>query len=67
VTFGCFETREKTRRLVHPAPGQNPEVRVYQSEGNGSDVNLATHLIPDGVEGLYEQAVAISNDSDLEA
>ena len=67
VTFGRFETREKTRRLVHPAPGQNPEVRVYQTEEKGSDVNLATHLILDGVEGLYEQAVVISNDSDLEA
>ena len=25
VTFGRFETRQKTRRLVHPAPGQDPD------------------------------------------
>jgi hypothetical protein len=74
VTFGRFETRQKTRRLVHPAPGQDPdafaqdpEVLVYHTEEKGSDVNLATHLILDGVDGLWEQAVVISNDSDLES
>ena len=31
----------------------------------GSDVNLATFLLSDGYHGAYEQAVIISNDSDL--
>ncbi|MCH8826578.1 MAG: NYN domain-containing protein, partial [Chloroflexi bacterium] len=31
----------------------------------GSDVNLATFLLSDGYDGDYEQAVVISNDSDL--
>ena len=64
--FGHFETHEKDRRLVNPAPGAPRVVRVLQTEEKGSDVNLATWLLLDGVDGLYEEAVVISNDSDLE-
>ncbi len=39
--------------------------RVIKTEEKGSDVNLATHLIHDGHLGRYEQAVVITNDSDL--
>lgn len=73
-TWDRVETRQKTRRLVHPAPGQdpdafelNPEVLVYHTEEKGSDVNLATRLILDGLDGLWEEAIVISNDSDLES
>lgn len=38
---------------------------VIKTEEKGSDVNLATHLIHDGHAGKYEQAVVITNDSDL--
>lgn len=41
------------------------KVRVYKTEEKGSDVNLASHLIHDGYRGDYEQAVVITNDSDL--
>lgn len=34
-------------------------------EEKGSDVNIAAHLLADGFRGDYEQAVVISNDSDL--
>ena len=30
-------------------------------------MNLATYLLLDGLDGLYESAVVISDDSDLEA
>lgn len=39
--------------------------RVIRTEEKGSDVNLATHLIHDGHRGAYDQAVVITNDSDL--
>jgi hypothetical protein len=35
------------------------------TEEKGSDVNLATYLLCDGFDADYEQAVIISNDSDL--
>ncbi len=42
-------------------------VLVIYTEEKGSDVNLATHLLIDGVGKEYDSAVVISNDSDLEA
>lgn len=38
---------------------------VIKTEEKGSDVNLASHLINDGHLGHYEQAVVVTNDSDL--
>lgn len=39
--------------------------RVIKTEEKGSDVNLATHLLMDAFDGLFDVAVIISNDSDL--
>jgi uncharacterized LabA/DUF88 family protein len=38
---------------------------VIRTEEKGSDVNLATHLLHDGVKDRYDVAVVVSNDSDL--
>ena len=40
-------------------------MRILDSEEKGTDVNLATRLLIDGFTGAYEQAVVVSNDSDL--
>jgi hypothetical protein len=40
-------------------------VRVTKREEKGSDVNLAAHLLMDGWHKRYEQAVVLTNDSDL--
>jgi hypothetical protein len=64
--FGHFETRTKKRRLVTPIKGVPRDVEVYHVEEKGSDVNLATWLLLDGMDGVWEEAVVISNDSDLE-
>jgi NYN domain len=39
--------------------------KVLKTEEKGSDVNLATHLLSDAALGKYDQAIVISNDSDL--
>jgi hypothetical protein len=39
--------------------------RVMKTEEKGSDVNLATFLLMDAVDDLFDCAVIISNDSDL--
>ncbi len=36
-----------------------------KTEEKGSDVNLATHLLMDAFDDLFDVAVVISNDSDL--
>lgn len=38
---------------------------MVKSEEKGSDVNLATQLLVDAFDDAFEQAVVISNDSDL--
>lgn len=40
-------------------------VEVWKSEEKGSDVNLAAHLVHDAHRGAFEQAVIVTNDSDL--
>jgi len=40
-------------------------VLVRKTEEKGSDVNLATLLVKEGFQNLYDVAVVISNDSDL--
>jgi len=48
-----------------PPAGGPSTVRVLKSEEKGSDVNLATTLLVDAFDGDFEQAVVVSNDSDL--
>ena len=40
-------------------------MEVFDTEEKGTGVNLASYLLMDGAAGEYEQAVVISNDSDL--
>ena len=65
VHYGQFRNRRKSRPLVTPIPGYSRTVEVWDTEEKGTDVNLASYLLMDGVEGDYEQAVVISNDADL--
>ena len=41
-------------------------VQVIKTEEKGSDVNLASYILTDAYDGLYDVAVIVSNDSDLE-
>lgn len=45
--------------------GRYRPVRVIKTEEKGSDVNLATTLLMDAFDDLFDVAVIISNDSDL--
>ena len=65
IHYGVIRPRTKVRRLAEPIPGLPEYVRVLDSEEKGTDVNLATRLLVDGFSGAYEQAVVVSNDSDL--
>ena len=67
IHYGEFRERIKYRPLARPKPGDPAYVRIRDTEEKGSDVNLATRLLVDGFTGDYQQAVVISNDSDLAA
>ena len=51
--------------MVTPIPGYPRNVDIWNTEEKGTDVNLASYLLMDGVDGDYEQAVVVSNDADL--
>ena len=63
--FGHFLSNEITMRLAQPPPGGPQTAAVIKTEEKGSDVNLATFLLIDAFDHDCEQAVIISNDSDL--
>ena len=72
--FGSFLSNERWAGLVHPPqflpnavlPPPYPDtVLVRKTEEKGSDVNLAAHLVRDAFKGEFEQAVVITNDTDL--
>lgn len=65
VHYGRFRTHPKFMALVNPPTAGPRTVEVHKTEEKGSDVNLATMLLVDGVDGLYDEAVVISNDGDL--
>jgi uncharacterized LabA/DUF88 family protein len=63
---GHFLTHEVTMPDAQAwQAGQFKAVRVIKTEEKGSDVNLATYLLMDAVDDLFDAAVIISNDSDL--
>ena len=67
IHYGEFRERIKYRPLARLRPEDPPYVRIRDTEEKGSDVNLATRLLVDGFTGDYQQAVVVSNDSDLAA
>ena len=67
IHYGEFRERIKYRPLARPKPDDPAYVRIRDTEEKGSDVNLATHLLVGGFTGDCQQAVVVSNDSDLAA
>ena len=76
-TFGKFLTTRAWMRLVHPpeirprdadsvmTPPYPAMVRVFKNEEKGSDVNLGVHLVQDAYLDRFEQAIIVTNDTDL--
>lgn len=62
---GNFLTRPKMRPLVNPAPDGPTHVEIWNTEEKGSDVNLATYLVHDAWRDLFDLAIVLSQDTDL--
>lgn len=65
IHYGHYLEKKVMMPYATPPVGGPATVRVVKSEEKGSDVNLATALLVDAFEGNFEQAVVVSNDSDL--
>ncbi len=65
VHYGRYLTSKRRAPLANP-PERGPRtVEILHTEEKGSDVNLASYLLPDGFRGGYDVAFVVSNDSDL--
>lgn len=62
---GRFFRVTKRGKLIDPLIPGLDRVTIKTWEEKVSDVSIATHLVADGFRGDFEQAVVISNDSDL--
>ena len=65
IHYGKFETRRRRMRVWEPAHNEPRTVWVSRTEEKRSDVNLATYLLIDACYDDFDEAVVISNDSDL--
>jgi uncharacterized LabA/DUF88 family protein len=65
VHRGQFKRRQRRGPLRSTIAGLPNYVDIEVYEEKGTDVNLATHLLVDAYEGDCEQAIVVSNDSDL--
>ena len=67
IHYGKFETRRRRMPLWEPVRNVNAPQMVWVShtEEKRSDVNLATYLLIDACYDDFDEAVVISNDSDL--
>ena len=65
VITGTFRSRTKRRPLVEPISGLPRVVSIVEWEEKKTDVNLATEMIFDGFGRSCDQAVVVSNDTDL--
>ena len=65
IIFGHYLSHVVWMPLAHPQKGQKPFVQVIKTDEKGSDVNLASHLLQDAFDKLFECAVIVSGDSDL--
>ena len=63
LNIGSYPKKE--RRSVQKPAANALRARIHTMEEKGSDVNLACHLINDAWKDCYDQAVIITNDTDL--
>jgi uncharacterized LabA/DUF88 family protein len=62
IHYGQYLVSRKRAPLAKPPPAT---VEILHTEEKGSDVNIATYLVLDAAQGCMNEAVLITNDSDL--
>jgi NYN domain len=65
IDYGHYLQKPVMMPYASPPAGGPATVKVLKSEEKGSDVNLASRLLVDAFDADFEQAVVVSNDSDL--
>lgn len=66
IQYGEFRRNARQMPRAYRDGTTGPPVWVVDTEEKGSDVNLAVELVNDAWADLYDLAIVISNDSDLQ-
>ena len=66
IIYGRFSAHRVSMYLADSTLDNPQYADVIKTEEKGSDVNIATDMMDDGCQGLYEVAALVTNDSDLE-
>ena len=65
IHLGTFLSHPVRMPLVNPPASGSSSVLVQKTEEKGTDVNLVSHLLLDCFRQDFDEAVVISNDSDM--
>lgn len=65
ILLGRFLSHDVMMALALPKAGASKFALVVKTEEKGSDVNIASHMIHDAHQKLFDVAVLVTNDSDL--
>lgn len=65
IHYGHYLAGVRSMKLASAPAGGPQFASVIKMEEKGSDVNLATLLLVDAFRGDFDQAIVITNDSDL--
>ena len=66
IFYGEFRRQRRQMPRANYDGSVGPMQWVWDTEEKGSDVNLAVELVNDAWLNLYDTAIVVSNDSDLE-
>lgn len=65
IVYGRYLSHVVKMFKANQVPGTDPFVEVVKTEEKGTDVNIASHMIVDAADNLFDCAILISGDSDL--
>ena len=65
LIYGRYLSHVVPMYRAHQAKGVPPFVDVVKTEEKGTDVNIASHMLVDAADNLFDCAVLVSGDSDL--
>lgn len=65
VVYGRYLSHVVKMFKANQVAGTDPFVEVVKTEEKGTDVNIASHMLVDAADDLFDCAVLISGDSDL--
>ena len=65
IVYGRYLSHVVSMYKAKQVKGEPPFVDVVKTEEKGTDVNIASHMLVDAADNLFDCAVLVSGDSDL--